>query len=154
LLRALSASETVTVMDVGRLDPSSPAMELLAHADLTLVVARPTLAEIARLAARIAIVKERARRPEAVGLVLNGPGYPAAAVEDSQQTPVLITLPHNKACAGVLAGTLTMRRGLDRTPLARAARTLGRTIADHYSGRADASRGPARAEHDLKEAAA
>lgn len=155
LLRALSASEMVTVVDVGRLDPTSPAMELLAHADLTLLVARPTLAEIARLAARIATVKERARRPEAVGLVLAGPGYPASAVEESQQSPVLITLPYDKACAGVLSGTLTMRRGLERTALARAARTLGRTIADRHTGPATTPRDPALATaHDVKETAA
>jgi hypothetical protein len=155
LLRALSESSTVTVVDAGRLDPTSPAMELLAYADLILVLARPTLAEIARLAARIATVKDRARRPEAVGLVLTGPGYPASAVEDSQQTPVLITLPYDKACAGVLCGSLTMRRGLDRTALARAARTLGRTITDQHTSAAVTPREPVLAtSHDLKEAVA
>lgn len=128
LLRALSAAQMLTVMDLGRLDPGSPSLDLLAYADLTLIIARPNLAEITRLAARIATIKQHARSPESVALVLTGAGYPADAVAESQQTPVLITMPQDAACAGVLSGTMTMRRGLNRTRLARAARTLGHTI--------------------------
>jgi hypothetical protein len=134
LLRTLSAEPMVTVMDLGRLDPGSPSLDLLAYADQMLIIARPNLAEITRLAARIATIKQHARSPESVALVLTGTGYPAEAVADSQQTPVLITLPLDAACAGVLSGTMTMRRGLNRTRLARAARTLGNTIIEQHDG--------------------
>ena len=133
LMRALSAAPMVTVIDIGRLDPASTALDLLAHADVTLVLARPNLSEITRLAARIATIKQHARSPEAVSIVLTGTGYPAEAVAESQQTPVLITLPHDPDCAGVLSGTLTMRRGLGRTRLARAARTLGHALIERHA---------------------
>ncbi|HTJ72646.1 MAG TPA: hypothetical protein VL551_34225 [Actinospica sp.] len=152
LMRALSAAPMVTVMDLGRLDPGSPALDLLAHADMTLVLTRPSLSEITRLAARIATIKQHARSPEAVSLVLVGPGYPAEAVADSQQTPVLLTLPHDADCAGVLSGTVTMRRGLGRTRLARAARTLGHALIERHAEPVCLS-APA-ADLDPKEAAA
>jgi hypothetical protein len=48
-----------------------------------------------------------------------------------------------------------MRRGLDRTALARAARTLGRTIADRHDAHSAIPREPVLATaHDLKEAVA
>ena len=154
LLRALSADPMVTVMDLGRLDPGSPALDLLAYADATLIVARPNLAEITRLAARIATVKQHAREPEAVSLVLAGTGYPAEAVAASQQTDVLIALPHDADCAGVLSGTLTMRRGLGRTRLARAARTLGHALIDRHGQTAPIPSPTPATAADSKEAAA
>ncbi|WP_051450374.1 hypothetical protein [Actinospica robiniae] len=148
LLRALSADQAITVLDLGRLDPASSTLDLLAYADLTLIVARPNLAEITRLAARIATIKQYARDPEAVSLVLSGTGYPADAVAESQQTPVLAVLPRDEACAGVLSGSLTMRRGLDRTRLARAARTLGHVVIQRQGALVSANARPVSKEAD------
>ena len=128
LLEALRRDAAVTVADLGRLDESSPAAGILAHADATVLLTRPSLAEISRAAARIEAVKAASRKNARVGLVLLGRGYPPAEIEEALRTPVLGTLPQDEACTAVLSGRAGARRGLRYTALARAARALGTAL--------------------------
>lgn len=130
LLRALRADDAVTVIDIGRLDPSSPARGIVRHADVVLLLARPVLAEITRVAARIEAVKAEARQDAQVAVVLHGRGYPPGEIEATLRTPVLGTLPRDEHAAAVLAGRASTHRGLERTALARAAHALGNAL-DH-----------------------
>jgi hypothetical protein len=130
LLRSLSAADAVTIADLGRLDTSSPALPILGYADVVLLVVRPHLAEITRMVAGIGAVKDRARKDATVGVVLVGDGYSTAQVEESLETTVFGHLPQDATCAGVLAGRLTVRRGLGRSVLSRHARSLGSTLID------------------------
>jgi hypothetical protein len=71
----------------------------------------------------------------ALGLVLAEPGdYPPAEVADALAVPVLGVLPADKHAAAVLAGRLSIRRGLSRLPLMRAARTLAGRLAATSDG--------------------
>jgi Flp pilus assembly CpaE family ATPase len=129
LLRALAAAHTVTLVDLGRLGAASPSADLLPHADVLLLLARPSLAEITRLASRIETIKAQARQDAQVGLLLRGRGYPPAEIETALRTPVLATLPRDESCAAVLSGrAAAARRGLAYTALARAARALGKAL--------------------------
>lgn len=140
LLRALSAAHPATILDLGRLDAGSPAAGILPHADVLLLLARPSLAEITRLASRIEAVKTPVREGARVALVLHGRGYPPAEIETALRTPVLATLPRDESCAAVLSGRASTRRGLAYTALARAARNLGKALEQ------DAEPGSDRAE--------
>jgi hypothetical protein len=128
LLRALSAANAVTLVDLGRLDADSPATGILPHADVLLLLARPSLSEVTRLASRIETIKAQAREGTRVALVLRERGYPPAEIETALRTPVLATLPRDESCAAVLAGRTSSRRGLAHTALARRAHALGKTL--------------------------
>lgn len=128
LLRALSAADAVTIVDLGRLDTGSPAAGILPHADVLLLLARPSLAEVTRLASRIEAVKAQVRPDARVALVLRGRGYPPAEIETALRTPVLTALPRDEGCAAVLSGRASSRRGLAYTALARSARALGKDL--------------------------
>lgn len=140
LLRALSATLPATILDLGRLDAGSPAVGILPHADVLLLLARPSLAEITRLASRIESIKAQVRDGARVALVLRGRGYPPAEIETALRTPVLATLPRDESCAAVLSGRTSTGRGLAYTALARAARALGKALdqgAESDSGLAE-----------------
>lgn len=128
LLRALSAAHPATILDLGRLDAGSPAAGILPHADVLLLLSRPSLAEVTRLASRIETVKAQAREGARVAVVLRGSGYPPAEIETALRTPVLATLPRDEGCAAALSGRTSSRRGLSYTALARAARALGKAL--------------------------
>ncbi len=116
------------VADCGRLDPGSPALGLLAQADVVVVMVRPVVAEVHHLRARLA-----ALALEQVEVVVVGERpYPLTEVAEAVGARPLAALPHDPRAAAALAGAHPDGlRVLRRSRLLRAARAL----ADDLAGR-------------------
>lgn len=121
-LREAATGDDPVLVDVGRLDPSSPALSVLGMADRVLVVLRPSLAEVTRVIDRIGALSGMLRPGAGLAAVLVGPGYPAAKVERALGIEVIAQLPEDRAGAAAIAGLVPAARGLSRRPLARVAR--------------------------------
>ncbi|WP_194909578.1 chromosome partitioning protein [Catenulispora rubra] len=134
---AASAEDLVVIVDVGRLDPGSPAHVLVAAADAALLVARPTLNEAHALAARLdGLISATGAAGTRLHLVLHGEGYPAEQVSQSLAFPVTAHLPHDAKAAAILSGA--GRGELRRTALAGAAHRLGQALLDeHHAAQAE-----------------
>lgn len=120
------------LIDVGRVDPSSPALPLLRALDALLVLAHPNESELAHVAMLSEDIPSWTRRPS---LVLVGPGYSRADVESALRIPVLGTLPDDPRGARVLCGGLR-GSGPHKSGLGRAAALLARLITERGSERA------------------
>jgi len=129
-------SEVDVLVDCGRLRPSSPVAALLAAATATVLVARPTLAEVAHLRPRVAAL--RSRRP-ALLLVGDRP-YAAEEVAAAVDVPVLGVLAQDHRGAQTVAGERDgVGRGLVRSKLVRSAVPVAqRLVQDHVMSGRDA----------------
>jgi hypothetical protein len=119
----------LVVADCGRVWPGSPALGVLAAAAVTVLVVRPSMAQLSHAAASIDGLKGVTGT---VRLVLVGDGaYPAWEIAKALEVPVLGHLPLDDAGARVLAGAVgTSAKAAGRTRLARAARILTATVLD------------------------
>jgi hypothetical protein len=123
--------ETDVIADCGRLEPSSPAIEIARRADLIVAVARPTLEGVAHLRARLATAMGRAP----VGVVLIGDSpYSASEVEAAVGARVLGVVANDERAARVLNGELGNASALNRSLLMRSARGLAVRICGIVSG--------------------
>ncbi len=133
------------LVDCGRLELTESPHPLLSEADLVILLARPALADLAHLAARIDSVQPGVRD---VALVLVGPGpYPAKEVADTFGISVVGHVPVDPHGAAICSGaeTLTARAGA-RSPLLRAARSLAEGLAARLVARPGSQDAGARAE--------
>ena len=120
LAAALAAlDEREVILDAGRLSPTSPLTSLVDHADITVLVARPTPEELLALSHRLPAIRERARAC-AVLLVGERP-YSRDDVARQLDVDVLGVIAHDPATAQALAGAGD-GRSLRRSALARSAR--------------------------------
>jgi hypothetical protein len=135
LWRNLAADPAVVVIvDCGRLDPLSPAHQVVAAADVALLVARPTLEECDRLAKSLDTLAIRAQATDTeLGLVLAGPGFDRGQVQASMRMRVWAQLPHDATGAAMLAGAPGKRRRLAALALPKAARELADRLAEHHA---------------------
>lgn len=127
LVRTLAAEADLdVVVDAGRLGPSSPALALVPHAALTVVVARPTAEQLLAAADRV-----RALRAVSDGVVIalvgDGP-YTAREVAGELGCEVVGTVAHDDRAAEALTGGHG-GRSFVRSPLVRSARALAEEIA-------------------------
>jgi hypothetical protein len=122
----LSSLNADVLADCGRLDPGSAAHDVVAEADLLVVVARPVVAEVHHLAARLT-----ALRPRAVSLLLIGDRpYSVAEVADAVGASPLGTLPVDVRAAAVLTvGRSNAARIMRRSRLMRDARAVAEALA-------------------------
>jgi hypothetical protein len=108
--------------DCGRLLPDGPTEPVVQAADLLLILARPTVDDIAQLELRLASLEESGRT---AGVVLVGETpYDRRTVAgrlaaDGLRTPVLGVLADDPEAAGLLCGRPSRRRGGTRSQLAR-----------------------------------
>jgi hypothetical protein len=117
----------MVIVDVGRVYPGSPATELVAAADVVVLVATPSTEYLDHLDARLSTLSDVVQR-DRIGLVLVGQGpYAAAEIAARLALPVWAELPRDPRGAGVLAGRLTGRTW-QRTALVRALRDLAVTV--------------------------
>ncbi|NUP46289.1 MAG: chromosome partitioning protein [Catenulispora sp.] len=124
---AARAEDLVVIVDVGRLDPGSPALALVAAADAAVLVARPSLVEAHSLGKRLdGLIGAAHASDTRLHLVLHGEGYPAEQVSESLAFPVTAHLPHDVKAAAILSGA--GRGELRRTALAGAAYRLGKSL--------------------------
>ena len=134
--RLVSAMDDVAGMDIlidcGRLDAASSAAALARAAELVVLVARPTVAEVAHLAPRVEEMRGDGCRVVLVLVGEPGPGsrhlYPADEVAASVGVPVLATVADDPRTAAVLAGHRRGERVLARSELLRSARQLAASL--------------------------
>ncbi|MFL1427525.1 MULTISPECIES: hypothetical protein [unclassified Nocardiopsis] len=126
--KALSLTEGVTVVDLGRVYPETPAQELLEAADVAVVVTSGDVGHLKRLKDASHDLEERCAR---VGAVVIGPSRSAAEIADAVGLPVWAMIPRDVVSAEVLTGRREQGRRLHRRPLIRQARHLGRTLTEH-----------------------
>jgi len=122
----LSSLGADVLVDCGRLDPGSAAHDVITEADLVVVVARPVVAEVHHLAARLSGL-----RPKALSLLLIGDRpYSVAEVADAVGAHPLGTLPvDNRAAAALTVGRSDGARILRRSRLLRDARAVAEGLA-------------------------
>lgn len=132
LRAAASSPDSVLLVDVGRLDSSSPALPLVRGADSLIVMARPRADELSHVATLLGPVSTWTRTP---GLVLVGDGCSRTEVERELKVPVMATLPDDTRGAAVLCGQES-GRGPNRSALGKAASRLARNLVAHVHPRA------------------
>ena len=119
---ALAGLGVDVLADCGRLLPGGPAEPVLEAADLVLVLARPTVDDIAQLEVRLAAFEETG---SATAVVLVGEvPYDRRTVAgrlaaDGLRAPVLGVLADDPEAANLLCGRPSRRRGATRSHLAR-----------------------------------
>jgi hypothetical protein len=124
VLAALPQADVIA--DCGRLEPNSPALEIVRHAHLVVMVVRPTLEGVAHLQARLAAPISDAP----VGILLIGERpYSAAEVEAAVGVKVIGALAHDQRAAAMLNGEPGSSSALSRSALIRSARDLAGVIA-------------------------
>jgi MinD-like ATPase involved in chromosome partitioning or flagellar assembly len=117
----------LVVIDVGRLDPDSPSVALLAAADQLLLLARASADDLAHVAGRVDAIR---RWTDRVGLLLVGDGYTDAEVAREVDLPVLARIPVDPAGAATLTGHAPVRpRPFARATLSRAAAQIATMLA-------------------------
>ena len=128
LVRALAAQEELdVVVDAGRLGLTSPALALVPHASLVIVVVRPTAEQLIAAADRVRSLGGL-NRHVAVALVGDGP-YSARDVTDELGCDVVGVVAHDPRAAEALSAGSSGGRGLARSALMRSARALAEQIA-------------------------
>ncbi|HET6953761.1 MAG TPA: hypothetical protein VFI47_25525, partial [Acidimicrobiales bacterium] len=127
MVRVLGSLDGDVLIDCGRLDPTSPAVDVATGADLLVMVARPVVAEVHHLAARLASL-----RPRALSLLLVGDRpYSVSDVATAVGATPLGTLPADDRAASVLTvGHPNALRMLRRSRLLRDARAVAEGLAD------------------------
>jgi hypothetical protein len=122
----LSSLGADVLVDCGRLDPGSAAHDVVTEADLLVVVARPVVAEVHHLAARLSGL-----RPTALSLLLIGDRpYSVAEVADAVGANPLGTLPvDDRAAAALTVGRSDGAQILRRSRLLRDARAVAEGLA-------------------------
>ncbi|MBW3556942.1 MAG: chromosome partitioning protein [Actinobacteria bacterium] len=115
------------IVDCGRLDAGSPALELVNAGTLLALVLRPNVADVHHASTRLAALSPRCL----VGVVVVGDRpYSADEVAAAVGAPLIGTVPADPRAAAALNGEVGMRRGIERTPLLRASRKLGEQLID------------------------
>jgi hypothetical protein len=114
------------LVDCGRIDPGSPALELASDADLLVMVARPVVAEVHHLASRLGSVK-----PQTLSVLMVGEHpYSVSEVATAVSASPLGTLAADARAATVLSeGHPNAARVLRRSRLLRDARALAEGLA-------------------------
>lgn len=135
LARFADGREPVVIADCGRLDPGTPALPLARHAQLTVLLARPHLGDLAHLAQRIPGLAGAGL--ELAVLLAASPRrlpseatYPAPEVAATLGIPVLGQLPADEHGVALLnRSPAGLPRGGRLVPLLRTARGLAGTLA-------------------------
>jgi Mrp family chromosome partitioning ATPase len=155
LPQELAAGEEPALADCGRLYPGSPALAVASAAQVTLLVIRPRVSELAHLEQRIRGLEQAGLR---LALILapgvrrppGDPAYPAGEISGVLGVPVQATLPSDPRAVEQLC-----RRGGDpgparRLPLLREAAAVTEALEETL-GRPPAAPGLAGGPHDRDE---
>jgi hypothetical protein len=118
------------LVDCGRMDPGSPALDVFEHADLVVAVTRPEVAAVHHLATRL-----RSLNPPLVSVLTVGDRpYTPQEVAKAVDAEALGALPVDGRAAAALAGNHPDGwRVLRRSPLLRTARTLSEGLVSWLS---------------------
>ena len=126
LARTLDRVDVDVLVDCGRIDPTSPALDLATDADLLVMVARPVVAEVHHLASRLGSIKHQALSV----LMVGEQPYSVSEVATAVDASPLGTLAADARAATVLSeGHPNTGRVLRRSRLLRDARALAEGLA-------------------------
>lgn len=115
------------IVDIGRIGPDAPASDLVHHADLAVMVARPTVEQLQPAAQRLRILETGTGR---LGWVLIGEApHSAAEVTDAFGYDVFGVIADDRRGATALESGAANKR-LRRSSLARTASALADTLAE------------------------
>jgi len=136
VIAALAAGPDPVIADCGRLDPASPALAIATRASLTLLMVRPQVSDLSRVALRAGALTSAGARlalllaPEAS----SGPAgatYPAAEIASTLEIPVLAAIPADPRGTAALIALVSDDgdpRKIRKLPLARAAAGLAAAL--------------------------
>ena len=120
------------IVDCGRIARGSPTLEVLAKADVVLVLARPSLDQL-RPAAHLLVALEASGAEASLLLVGDSP-YGPDEVAATLNTDVAGVIAWDPRTAAVLTGTRGAVRDLRRSPLVRSAATLADRLGSSFPG--------------------
>lgn len=131
---ALAANDDCAVLvDAGRLTPTSPLLPLLAHAAITVLIARPTAEHLYSLAHRLDALRDSSR--EVVVVLVGDKPYGPAEVASQLGADVLGVIAHDSRAASTLAGEFgDSGRAVRRSALARSARGVAGALLERLDG--------------------
>ncbi|MGH3305319.1 MAG: hypothetical protein ACRDOK_27375 [Streptosporangiaceae bacterium] len=139
LAGALAAQPVDVLADCGRLDGGPGQEHILRVAGHIVLVLRPTLRQAAAARPRVDMITQlKGTLAGQVSLLVTGPG-PAAPKELSRAlgVPLLGTLPDDRKAALVLSDGAAARRGIEASPLLRAAAATARALTRTYQAAPD-----------------
>jgi hypothetical protein len=131
LAAALAAQPVDVIADCGRLDGGPGQEHILRVAGQIVVVLRPTLRQAAAARPRIEMLTQLiGSLAGRASLLVTGPGpVPPKELSKALGLPVLGTLPDDRKAALVLSDGADARRGIEASPLLRAAAATARGLA-------------------------
>jgi MinD-like ATPase involved in chromosome partitioning or flagellar assembly len=131
---ALAATNDFAVLvDAGRLTPTSPLLPLLAHAAMTVLIARPTPEHLYSLAHRLDALRDSSN--EVVVVLVGDKPYGPAEVSSQLGADVLGVIAHDPRAASTLAGEIgDSGRAVRRSALARSARGVAGALLERLDG--------------------
>ncbi|WP_435107144.1 hypothetical protein [Nocardiopsis synnemataformans] len=124
---------TETVVDLGRVAPSTPSASLLEAADVAVLVTTGDVAHLKRVKESAPGLRSRCAH---VGVAVVGADRSAAEISGAVGLPVWARVPHDPRTAAFLWGQGEVRR-VNRRPLITAARTLAHALEEQ--GRTESS---------------
>jgi hypothetical protein len=133
---------TTVIADCGRVDPHSPALEIIREADGMLLLARPHDDELAHVALKLQTAQRWSCRP---CLVLVGDGHSTRDVSKVLGIPVMGRVPHDDKGAAVLCGHDNDRHRPARSSLGRGAARIALQVSSQWRARNVAVPHPLRA---------
>lgn len=127
------------LVDCGRLDPGSPAFELMGAADLAVLVVRPVLSQVHHLHARVTSLPSTT--PTCLVTIGDSP-YSPLDVAGTVRMQLAGSLAHDGRAAAVLAGEGGGGRDLARSRLLRSATGLAEGLLAGLTARRPVPAGP------------
>ncbi|MFK0111642.1 hypothetical protein [Streptomyces sp. NPDC091217] len=127
---AADRAGTVVIADCGRIEPDSPALEVVREADIVLLLARARDDALSHVAMQWPTVARWSRRQ---CLVLVGDGYPTGEVARELEIEVMGRIPEDPKGAAALAGHYERRATPTRSPLGRALDRIADLAASRVS---------------------
>lgn len=148
----------VVIADCGRLDPGSPALRIAMEADLTLLLVRPQVSDLAHLAPRITGLtgvglKLGLLLAPAAGRVPGEPTYGTQEITSTLDLPVHAAIPADARATAKLIASRGRPQTAARRPLLRAAAALADSLAAHAGQQASQHRDGMLPKRDEKPAA-
>ena len=129
LTSVLSGMDADVLVDAGRLDPDSPAVELFAGADVHVLVGRPTLNQADHLQLRAALLASQDVTPLYLLVVGEGPWSGEELTRGIGAAGLLGVLPEDAHGAAAITAQGRGIRGLRRSALWRSARRIAADLA-------------------------
>jgi hypothetical protein len=128
LARTLANDRSSVIVDTGRWDPRSPALDLVASASVAVLVLRPTIEGVEHARWQLADLQEIV--PRVVVATIGVRPYPSAEVRSALAVDELYVIDDDSRAANALGGGARSDRWLRRSQLLRSAGAL----AEHLVG--------------------